>query len=213
VDWVTNNPLPGRTIQACNRIDPSCSNPLPVVATIVDSEKNVTVELPAGQNVFLVLTAGVVGTTVPTVLYFDGALYSDQTGGRIQVLTIAAIQGLAQQLQVPLNGGLGVLAIRAHDCKGNIVGGALYSSSDPSGMSIPYTFVNGLPRAAMPPMPGTSTTIQSDNSPWAGFVNVPAGAVTIDGILADGGREFGTADIQVRNQFVNAVEVRALDHL
>ena len=198
------------TIQVCNRVDPGCESPLAADVTIVPTEREVSVEIPGGQNVFLLLTAT---GTVDTVLYFDGPLYEDQTGGRIQMLTLPTVLGLATQLQVPLDPTLGVIGIRAHDCNGTIVAGARYTINDTSGTTFSYTFVNGLPRTDFPPTPGVSTTITSDNSPWAGFVNVPGGALTIYGVLAEGMREFGTADIQVRPGHMNLVEIRPLNRL
>jgi len=209
VEWVTNNPIPGRSIQVCALIEPACLRPLTSVVNIVEGARDVSVQILAGQNVFLLLKApGYFDTT----LYFDGALYEDQRGGRIQMLTPDVIGGVAQQAQLPLDPTLGVLAIRAHDCRGTIVGGALYSIDD-NPTSIPYTVVNGLVRADSPAVPAVVTSIPSDNSPWAGFANVPTTGITVFGVLVDGMREIGTADIPVRATTVNAVEVRALNHL
>ena len=209
VEWVTNRPLVGREIKVCNRVFPECPEPLEAATTVVDDRREVEVEIPRGQNVFLLLTAP---GTVPTVLYFDGPLYDDQTGGRIQMLTPEVTVSLATRLSIPLNPEQGVLAIRAHDCNGAIVSGALYEIDDASGSSIPYTFVNGLPDAAKPPAPSTITSIVSDNSPWSGFVNVPITSLTVRGFLADDMREFGATTVQVLPG-INAIEVRPQNRL
>jgi hypothetical protein len=201
VEWVTDVPLPGRTVTVCNRIDSACMTPLNAPSTIVDGVADVSVQIPAGQNVYLILTSP---GTIPSVLYLDGPMYEDQRGGKIQLLTPETAVGLATQVQIPLDFMQGMLAIRPH---------ALYTINDGSGRSIPYSFVNGLPRAESPALPSVNTTIPSDNTPWAGFVNVPPGGLTVNGILAEGGREFGTADIQVRPQFINNLEIRALNRL
>lgn len=212
-EWVTNTPLPGRTITVCNRIDPDCMTPLDFPTVVEDGVADVSVDLPAGQNVFLVLDAP---NTVRTLLYFDGPLYEDQRGGVIPKLRPEVVGSLAAQTSLPLNPALGVVSMRAHDCNGTIVGGALYSITE--GMAadaIPYTFVQGQPRSLTPSVTSTSTTIPSDNTPWAGWVNVtpsPAG-ITVRGVLADAMREFGTADAPIRAQAVSAIEIRPLNHL
>lgn len=211
VEWVSNAPLANRSIQVCNRIDPDCLMPLPSVSNIVEGEANVSVTFKAGTSVFLLLKAKDV---FDTTLYFDGPLYADQEGGKIQMLTGATVFGLANQVKIPLQQDLGVLAIRPHDCRGTIVSGALYTIDAVGSSAVPYTFVNGLPRAAPPPpMPAVSTTIPSDNTPWAGFVNVPPIGVTVYGVLADGNKEIGSADVAVRAGAINVVEIRALNHL
>lgn len=210
VEWVTSQPIPGRTVQVCNRIDPMCSTPLSPPIPVDDNQANVSLQLRAGLSLFLLIKAP---NVLDYTLYFDGPLYSDQDGGKISLLRLDTAVGLAQQVQVALDPTLGVLAMRPHDCRGNIVSGALYSIDATNGSSVPYAFSNGLPRAANPPVPAVSTNIPSDNTPWAGFVNVPPIGLTVYGILADGMREFGTADVSVRPFAVNVVEVRALNHL
>lgn len=215
VEWVSNRPLPGRTVRVCNRIEATCANPITTV-NVPDTDRNAVVEIPGNLDVFLLLDAtsgNPMNPIIPTVLYFDGALYSDQTGGRIQMLTAATTVGLATQLGINLNFEQGVLSMRAHDCAGRIVGGAFFSIDDTSGMPIPYTFVNGLPRAAVPPMPAPRTIIMSDNSPWAGFVNVPPRPLTVHGFMSDGEREFGSIDVTVKEGMMNAIEIRPLNRL
>jgi hypothetical protein len=211
VEWVTNNPLTNRTIQVCNKLEPACMPPLQAVTNIVEGQRNVSVQIPAGQNVFLIL--GATGV-LPEILNFDGPLYADQTGGRIQMLRPETVGGLAQQLQIPLVQELGVLAIRPHDCNGAIVPGAVYSIDNGGGTSIPYTFDNGRPTAAVPPVPATTTLRASDTTPWSGFVNVPPGLHTVFGLLGDeSGTEFGSASVYVQPGVLNIIEVRALNHL
>lgn len=215
VEWVSNRPLPGRTVSVCNRIETTCPNPISTV-NVPDNETNAVVQIPGNTDVFLLLNAAsnnVMNPIVPIVLYFDGRLYSNQTGGRIQMLTAATTLGLANTLGLNLDLTQGVLSMRAHDCSGRIVGGAFFSIDDNSGIPIPYTFVNGLPRAAMPPMPGPKTLIMSDNSPWAGFVNVPTTPLTVHGFMSDGQREFGAIDVQVQGGMMNAIEIRPLNRL
>jgi len=209
VDWISDDAMENRTVQVCNRLDATCARPLDAMVNVVDGQREVSVTFRGGQNVYFLLQAM---DAIPAVLYFDGPMYSNQVGGRIQMQTLESITGLAQQAQVQLDPMLGALAVRPHDCAGRIVSGALYSVGDTT-TSIPYTFVNGLPRAPTPPVPASSTVIPSDNTPWAGFVNVPPGGLTVVGRLAETDREFGTADIQVRPGFVHVVEVRALNHL
>jgi hypothetical protein len=211
VEWVTNAPIPGRKITVCNRIDPDCTTALPATVMVDDTSPNVSVTLRAGQSVFLLLEAPGV---FPTRLYFDGPLYSTQDGGKIQMLTPMTVGSLAQQVQIALDPSLGVLAIRPHDCRGTIVSGALYTIDSTGGTATPYAFSNGLPRAASPAVPAASTTIPSDNTPWAGFVNVPLGGLTVYGVLADGtNREIGSTDVAVKPLAITVVEVRALNHL
>lgn len=212
VEWVSNMPPAGRTIRVCNRLDPLCMSPLDAVVNIVEGQRDVSVQIPAGQNVYLEIDT-MPRIALPYVLYFDGPLYSDQRGGRIQMLTPATAIGMATQLQAPLDIMLGVLAMRPHDCLGQIVPGALYSIDETAGTSIPYTVVNGQPVSASPAMPAVTTLLPSDQSPWAGFVNVPTGRLSVFGVLDEGKREIGTATIFARPSTVNVVEIRPLNEL
>ncbi len=215
VEWVSDVPLPSRTVQVCNKVDPMCAQPIQsAVVSIQPDERNVQVTMRGGQNVFLNLAA--TPEYLPETLWLDGPLYSDQTGGRIQLLSLQTVFSLAQSVSLPIDptGMTGIVTIRAHDCIGEIASGAIYEINDTSATAAnvyPYTFINGSPRGE--PVPGTRTTIPSDSTPWAGFLNVRPGPLTVRGFLADTGQEFGSAETFVRAGVLSVVEVRPLDRL
>lgn len=194
VDWVTNEAPPGLQIQVCNRIDPTCAEPL---ATITPPpERQVSFELPARLEVYLNLLAD---GTVPATFYFDGPLVEDRVGGLIQLLRGTTVVGLAQTfLRTQLDPTMGVLSLRSHDCSGAIAQGAMFEIEPNTG--IPFTLINGAP---------TLSVVPTDASGLAGFVNVPEGNFLARGFVADDNREFGLANFNVKPGWFSLVEVRS----
>jgi hypothetical protein len=215
VEWVSDVPLPSRTVRVCNKVDPGCSQPVAGAQVMIQpNDRNVRVTMRGGLNVFLDMAA--TPEYVAETLWLDGPLYSDQTGGRIQFLSIQTVISLATNISLPIDPTFmtGLVAIRAHDCIGAIAGGALYEIDDTSATAAnvyPYTFINGSPRGDA--LAGTRTTIPSDSSPWAGFINVRPGPLTVRGYLAETGDEFGSAQTFIQPGVLSVVEIRPLDRL
>jgi hypothetical protein len=214
VDWVTDLPIPGRTINVCNKVDPQCNQPLGAPIVIPSEQRNGEITMRGGVDVYFEMRA--TAEYVPETLWLDGRSYGDQEGGRIQLLSQQTVVDLATSVLLPLDpsGTLGIVAVRAHDCTGAIAGGAIYEINDTSATAsgvYPYTFVNGSLRGGAEA--STRTVLQSDLTPWAGFINVRPGLLTVTGFLEGGRQEFGSAEIFVRPGTLSIVEIRPLDRL
>lgn len=193
VDWVTDEAPPGLEIRVCNRIDTMCAEPISVFTP--PPERVISFALPARFEVYLMLQAT---DTVPAVFYFDGPVTSDLVGGRIQLMRVPVVIGLAQTLGITLDLTMGVLSLRSHDCNGAITPGTMFEIEPAAGVA--YTLINGSPILSVLP---------TDRAGLAGFVNVPPGTFVARGFLAEGKREFGLANFGIRPGWFSLVEVRS----
>jgi hypothetical protein len=182
LDLLTSMPVPGLTVQLCNKYDPPCASPLEIGLT-PDAQGNVTVTVASDfEGYLLVEGAGYLNTLV----FLDPL--AQPKNEAVLIVSTSEEAGLASAAAVTLNPDGGLLIVRTANCEYDPSAGVSVTLA-PSDMQTGfYVINNGL---------STSAT-QTDTSGNAGFVNVTPGTPTITGTLGPGGEELGQITTLVR---------------
>ncbi len=193
VNTVSGAPPEGLTARACAKLDVDCATPLsPPTGVAVDGAVHLTV--PRGFDGFVEITSP---STVSTMYFLNRELMRNATES-FGLVSPTALGALASGGSVTLDPALGHMLIRAFDCQGNPASG-VQISNDKGGL--PFTFINGLP------VPGRDVTVVDG---VGGYVNVPLGYAVVQGILLEGERLLGTANVVVRQGWFTYGDVEPL---
>jgi hypothetical protein len=191
VDSITNQPPPGLSVQACDDIDINCARPV-TPRTGVSSDGRVRLSLAQGFDGFFEVTSD---NTVPTRLYPDGTLRSDEDGATLELIDEETVVLLAQAGGVELQPDAGSVLARAFDCNGQLSSGIEFENDTDSRA---FAFIDGLPIEGK--ITGGEGLIL--------FANVPAGFTFIEGTLAGTSRQMGTTTAESRPGWVVYADVR-----
>lgn len=175
----TNLVPPNVSVRACAQRDTECLAPL-TPPTPIDAEGWVDLMLYEGFDGYLEITAD---TLVPTMLFYADPLDAARSVDTVPVGVIenAVLPGLAQAIGAAQAPELGLVYLRAFDCRGVPAPGVTYSI-DRAGS--PFYFVGGLPSA---------TANETSEFGLGGFVNVSPGVVVVDAELPALGRGLASA--------------------
>lgn len=189
-DPSTRSAPPGAALRACNRFDLECS--MPAAGPLELGPDNLFhLELPQGFAGFIELTSPAI---IPALYVFSRPLLTDVEDEFI-VVSLATARGLAASSSVQLDTTLGLVAVRARDCLGELTGGVQFSN-DKGGTA--FAFVDGLPVVGYD---------ETNDEGLGGFLNVPLGTVVLQGQEAVSGRLSGTATVLLRAGWIGIVDL------
>ena len=181
-DTVTRVPPPGLVVSACSPLDIECASPM---VDGIEPEADGFVHARVPQN-FAGFFRVVSDTTVPAVLYVDGAIERDMTAPPMLLIGAGPFAALTQRQGVSIDPQMGHLHLRALDCNGNLAAGMRFTN-DRGGQ--PFAFVDTLP------VVGQTVT---DAQGTAGFLNVLPGLAVVQSVRSADGTITKTASGQVR---------------
>jgi hypothetical protein len=189
-DPSTRSTPPEARLKACNRFDLECSMPLqgPLEQ---GADQLFHVSLPQGFDGFLEITSPAI---IPALYVFSRPLQADFQDEFI-VVSLTTARGLAASGSVQLDPSLGLIAVRTRDCLGELTAGVRFSN-DKGGTA--FAFVDGVPVVGYD---------ESNAEGIGGFVNVPLGAVVLQGQEAMSGRVSGTATVLLRPSWIAIVDL------
>lgn len=170
---------PDTTVRACAQRDLSCATPL-TASLPVDAQGWVDMPLFDGFDGYLEVRSP---TTIPMMLFYQAPLRGtsrtdEEPLGQVEVPVLAQ---LTTAIGTPQDPGLGLLVLRAFDCKGDPAPGVRFSVDKPA---VPFYFVAGLP---------SSQVTETEVSGLGGFINVPIGITVVDATLTSGEADFTDA--------------------
>ena len=164
----------GISVRACAQRDLECSNPVSGSVSL-DAQGWADLSLYDGFDGYLEIQGPEI---IPTILFYQDALTLESRRDttplgvverqRLPMLTAAI--GSQQDPQ------LGLVYLRAFDCKSEPAVGVRYSIDKPS---VPFYFIAGLP---------TGATTETESSGLGGFINVPTGIVVVNASLSTGAK-------------------------
>ena len=186
----TRSSPPDASLRACNRFDLECSAPV-AGPLAMDADGLFHLPLPQGFAGYLELTSPAI---IPALYVFSRPLMTDLEDEFI-VVSQATARGLAASGSVQLDPALGLVAVRARDCRGELSGGVQFSN-DRGG--VPFAFVDGLPVVGYD---------ETNDEGLGGFMNVPLGTVVLQGREVTSGRVSGTATVSLRANWLAIVEL------
>jgi hypothetical protein len=185
-------PLSGIAVQACARLDVTCTSPL--TNTTSDGQGNATIQIPAGFDGYLEINGS---TTVPALWYFSPAPTTTPpptTNGKysLGLLTPQSFQQIAAAAGATVDPDAGHAITFALDCTatyGTFAPGMAFSCDKTTSETRNFYFVNGLP---------STTAASTDTSGIGGFANLPPGVVTLTDKVASSGTRAGSVSVLIR---------------
>lgn len=189
-DPSTRSAPPGASLRACNRFDLDCAQPVSA-PVVMGADSLFHLELPQGFDGYLEITSPAI---IPALYVFSRPLRTDLEDEFI-VVGLTTARGLAASGSQQLDPNLGLVAVRARDCLGELTEGVKFSN-DKGGTA--FAFVDGLPVLGYD---------ETNDEGLGGFLNVPLGTVVVQGQEAVSGRISGTATVLLRQGWIAIVEL------
>ena len=189
-DILWQRPMRGVEVRLCRRADDDCAAPV-VNAVTTDESGDVhfdmTLDDPAlGFTGYALFTGDDI---LPGLYFFNPPLSAARQVPPIQLLRSSLVGPLTQYVGSSLSFERGLVIVGAVDCKGTPAAGVAMVTDDPTTHLELFYSVDGLPR---------STATATDNSGYAGLINVPPGKFSITGRLEPSRRVLGTVNLIVK---------------
>ena len=190
VKLISEDPVTGMSVQACNRLDPTCQ--APIANSTTDSNGYVTLQLPKyfeGQ-LFLAPPSSF-PDMVPSIEMVIPPPEKDSdldaaipTNISAHLASASELNFLLAQIQSSLDPNLGHVLGIVLDCQGNPVSGVTLRINPKDKSTIQYyTDTNGT---------HSVTAQETAQRGEAGFVNAPTGVVTVEATVNALSRKMGT---------------------
>jgi hypothetical protein len=188
VDLVDQTELSALPAKLCRKLDLSCDAP---VRELVSDEDGVfSLTLDAAFDGYLQLEGP---TVVPTLYFFSPAL---NVVGRLPTLTLmkpAMLESLMAEMDATLSTERGVAILTAQNCMGSFSAGVAYDTADADPETIEFYATDGLP---------SLRATRTDTSGFGGFLNLPAGPVSVTGTLAESSLPLASVSVLIRSGFI-----------
>lgn len=166
---------PDVSVRACTVIDVGCAAPVTPDLPL-DAQGWVDLPLYEGFDGYLEITGP---TLVPALMFYQYPLSADsrRDTAPLGLVERALLPMLTAAIGTPQDPMLGLLTLRAFDCKGDEAPGVQVSIDKPG---VGWYFVSGLPSAA---------PTETEGSGLGGFLNVPSGITVAQFALTSRERE------------------------
>ncbi len=182
-DLVSQAPLGGLRADLCRKVDVACADPV----TSVTSDRDGRVTFDSVEAAFSGYVSLSAEGIVPTLYFFNPPVDSDLD---VPALSLSTSQSRGALLgQLGADTALGDVLLNSFDCAGKPASGISYTLSPSGSGAIPFYLSSGLP---------TRNAATTDATGYGGFVNVPAGTVTIKATEMKSGRNIQTLTLVVR---------------
>jgi hypothetical protein len=183
----------GVTVRACAQRDVSCSAPLTPPIPL-DAQGFADLPLYEGFDGYLEIVGPQI---ISTLLFYQGALSAaarDSTA--LGVVETTVLPMLTAAIGTPQDPLLGLVYLRAFDCRGNGAPGVRFTIDRPS---TPWYFVSGLPSAV---------PRETDESGLGGFINAAEGITVVDASLSSGEKDIAVPKtILVRPNWMTGLRI------
>lgn len=198
---VTYTPVGGLAVAACDSLDSQCASP--VAATTSDDGGVASLSVPDNFAGYFQIT----GTGMSAEDVYLGALPTSGAtfAAPAPTFSVIALSLLATGLGVPsdLDAGAGALVFEAYDCADRLaVGVAFQTPGTVIGKNVVewYADTNQIP---------VTSLSQTTGRGMGGVMNVPAGAATVNAVVASSSHPIGSASVIVRAGDLTTVLFRA----
>jgi hypothetical protein len=185
-DAVSQKPVVGAEAALCGKLDIECSSPMSTVRA--DADGAVHFEVAPLFDGYVQLT----GDGYDHTLVFLPRAVSAISLGAFPLTSGIATAGLQAQLGKPLIPGTGRILARIADCEMADTAGVSLSGENMGDDAAGFYSVSGLP---------SFTATATDDSGFAGFLNVAPGSITLTAQL-EGGRKVSRVSVLIRPDYV-----------
>ncbi|MDB4987444.1 MAG: hypothetical protein JWN04_2622 [Myxococcaceae bacterium] len=181
---VSQTGLSGVAARACRTLDVGCSAPQGTGTT--DADGKVTMSLPAAFRGYVALDRS---DLMPTMYFFNPPIDHDQDIGEVQMGEPFIGTGLSQQTGAVQKADRGIVLISAYNCQQHGSAGISFSSANADADTTRFYSAGSLP---------SITASATDVDGFGGFINAPAGGMTIDAVRTSDQRSIGAVSILVK---------------
>lgn len=183
-DLVSHAPIADLRADLCRKVDVACAEPVATVTSESDG-KLAFERVEANFSGYVSLSADGI---VPTLYFFNPPIASNV---EVPSLSLSTPQNRSALLgQLGADAARGDLLLNVFDCEGKPASGVSFTLSPGGTSAIPFYLSSGLP---------TRNATSTDATGYGGFVNVPAGTVTIRAVDTETQRVIQTLTLVVRD--------------
>jgi hypothetical protein len=181
----------GRLLEAklCHKLDINCE--VPEQMPTWDGTGDLELTLAADFEGYLSISGD---SVIPTLYFLSPPLLSGEQLPALTLMSPALMESLALEMDVALMGERGHAQFSIEDCNGVLSDGVALEAREADAETTRFYGVDGLPDTR-----ATSTSRDG----VAGFLNAPAGALTVNARWGEGGAALGSASILIRPGFVS----------
>lgn len=203
VDYAALTPMPGLDVSYCLTMNPECSGAVPKGVPVPDMGPLINVAVPTGTTGFLRQSAP---DHIQQDYYLLAPMLRDDASlasatAAFTLVGVTSLAGFVSDVGIPVDTGLGILAVFVVDCDGKRVPDARLRLTElenrPELRTATYWAIN----ARLPVV-----DVDTDADGIAGFVNMPLSSVEIEATV--GGYPFGRTRFRVLGQRITAATIR-----
>jgi len=189
LDALTETPAGGVDATLCRKLDVNCDTPVAQMSTNAEGAFSLSMEEPFDGYLRIEAPGH-----LPTLYFLSTPLWSGERLPAISLLDAAAADSLVSDLDVELSTEGGVALLTTQDCLGGFTAGVTYEAAAADPSTRVFYATDGLP---------SIRAEHTDDSGSGGFVNLPAGPVSVGGHLAGAENPFATVSLLIRPGFVS----------
>jgi hypothetical protein len=189
-DPIRMAPITGVGLRLCPKLDVTCSRPLNPTPALADAQGVAKFRVPASFDGYGELVETVMPARfVPSLVIFNPPITRDTNYGLVTLLTAGDINTLAAVMGSTVDPSLGVLLVRAVDCRHAPAAGVTWDPSLVDMKSRRFFFINGFPDEA---------SVATDASGLGGILNSPVGSASVSARLLATAARIGSVSALVR---------------
>jgi hypothetical protein len=188
IDLVTQAPVPGLSAALCRKIDLNCQAPLARIFSNTDG----AFELQLEQDFegYLEIEAPDV---VPGLYFFSPPLVAGERLPTLAVLSPTMMGSLMDELDAQPATGRGNALLTTQNCAGALSAGVVYETADAGPETRRFYAADGLPSVH---------ATHTDASGYGGFLNLPAGPVSVASLVDESALPLASVSLLVRAGFI-----------
>jgi hypothetical protein len=196
VDYMTDSPLEGATVNVCAHDDLACATPLDTTTT--DAAGQGTVTVPLGTTGFAGFFDVQRADYLPMLRWiYPPMAEPPAVGAGVQpMMSTATVGMMAALLGTTIDSARGELVVTALDCALLRAAGVSGEVDTADGSTMSFYIAGSLPSA---------TATETDGSGTAGWINLPAGPAVITLRRVDTGATVAQATIGIRAGAASAI--------
>jgi hypothetical protein len=206
---IVHKPLPGMTVNVCDRTDPTCITPLIPAPLMTDAQGMVSFQVAYAARFFVEVTGP---QYLKGLYYVDPPPTSSPPLTIIESLTTSGVNALAGFAPHPFNQNEGIVILLVQDCTftPNAPAPGVQFSLATGGAGDAYA-ADTESFYLMNMTPDYTATMTSSDG-VGGYVNAPPGFTTIAGTLVQGGTKIGQNEVVVQANTVTYATIDPYEH-
>jgi len=187
-DLVNSSPMANVITKVCTKLDVECAAPLEMGVT--DASGDVTVSIRAAFSGYILFTRAE-PAIMPTLFFINPPVDRDMDAPPTQIASpqVAALIAGRAGAGITLDPTRGLILLAGLDCLGVAKPGLTFKAETTADKVVPFYSVGGLP---------SSSALETDITGYGGFINAPAGVLSIAATLQAENKALGSVSVLVK---------------